>query len=142
MARYGTGQALLEKTAASESCVAASSGVEAAHRRLEREERRAGKARRDHAEACGVYRFLDDDPEAIRACEASASAAYDRALEARRHAAEASRDAEAARNRARSALTDAELAAARARDALRGTRRRVRWECGASPPAAIHGRTP
>ena len=45
MARYGTGQALLEKTAASESCVAASSGVEAAHRRLEREERRAGAAR-------------------------------------------------------------------------------------------------
>ena len=64
----------------------------------------------------------------FRACEVNASAAYERAAEVRRHAAEAFRDAEADRNRARSALTDAEPAASRARDALRDARRRGRRE--------------
>ena len=131
MSRYGDRPGSpLEETAASERYVAARSGVEAARLQLEREARGAGNARRDHAEARGVCRFLDDDSIRFRACEVSASAAYERTAEVRRHAAEAFRDAEAARNRARSALTDAELAASRARDALRDARRRVRRECG------------
>ena len=62
----GPARPSFKKRRPSEPCVAASSGVEAAHLRLEREERRAWNARRDHAEDCGVCRFLDDDPDAIR----------------------------------------------------------------------------
>lgn len=129
-ARRGTDLAVLEETAASQRYLAARGEAEAARLRLGREQRRAGNASRDHAEARDVRRFLDDDRDAVRAGEESASAAYDRALEACRHAADASRDAAAGRNRARSALTDAELVVLHARDALRDAWRRVRRECG------------
>ena len=129
-ARHGADLAVLEETAASERYLAARGEAEAARLRLGREQRWAGNASRDHAEARDVRRFLDDDPDAVRFCEESASAVYDRALEACRHAADASRDAAAGRNRARSALTDAELVVLHARDALRDAWRRVRRECG------------
>ena len=61
----GPARLSLEETAASERHVAARSGVEAARLRLEREARRAGNARRDHAEARGVCRFLDDDSDPV-----------------------------------------------------------------------------
>ena len=56
-----------------------------------------------------MCRYLDDDRDAVRACEGAASAVYERALAARRQAEEAARDASSARTRARSALTDREL---------------------------------
>ena len=129
MARYEVGAAALEEMAASERYIAAGSAFEAARLRREREERRAQYAARDHAEARGVCRHLDDDRDAVRACEGRAAAVYDRARAARRHAEQAARDASSTRTRARSALTDWELALSSARDSLRDARRRVRRGC-------------
>ncbi len=130
MARYGVGAAVLEETAAVERYIAAWSELEAARLRREREERRARHAARDRVEARDVCRHLDDDRDAVRACEGAAAAVYQRALAARRHAEEAARDASSAHTRARSALTDWELAVSSGRDSLRDARRRVRQECG------------
>ena len=129
MARYEVGTAALEEMAASERHIAARAGLETARLRREREERRARYAARDHAEARAVCRHLDDDRDAVRACEGRAAAVYDRALAARRHAEQAARDASSTRTRARSALTDWELALSSAGDSLRDARRRVRREC-------------
>ena len=130
VARYGVGEAVLEETAAGERYIAASSGFEAARLRREREERRVRSTARDRVEARDVCRYLDDDRDAVRACEGAAGAVYERALAARRHAEEAARDASSARTRARSALTDFDLAVSSARSSLRDARRRVRRECG------------
>ena len=130
LARYGVGEAVLAETAAGEHYIAARSELEVARLRREHEERRARYAARDHVEARDVCRYLHDDRDAVRACESAASAVYERALAARRHAEETARDASSARTRARSALTEWELAASRARDSLRDARRRVRRECG------------
>ena len=97
--------------------------------RREREDRRARYASRDHAEAREVCRHMDDDRDAVRACEGRAAAVHDRARAARRHAEQAARDASSTRTRARSALTDWELTVSSARDSLRDARRRVRREC-------------
>ena len=129
VARYGVGEAVLEETAAGERYFAARSELEAVRLRREREERRARYAARDHVEARDVCRYLDDDGDAVRACEGAAVAVYERALAARRHAEEAARDALSARTRARSALRDFELAVSRARDSLWDARRRVRRQC-------------
>lgn len=77
-----------------------------------------------------MCRYLDDDRDAVRACEGASGAVYERALATRRHVEEAARDASSARTRARSSLTDCELAVSSARDSLRDARRRVRRECG------------
>jgi len=129
MARYEVGAAALEEMAASERYIAARAELEAARLRREREERRVRYAARDRAEARGVCRHLDDDRDAVRACESRAAAVYDRALAAQRHAEQAARDASSTRTRARSALTDWELAVSSARDSLRDARHRVRREC-------------
>ena len=129
MARYEVGAAALEEMAASERYIAARAELEAARLRREREERRVRYAARDHAEARGVCRHLDDDRDAVRACESRAAAVHDRARAARRHAEQAARDASSTRTRARSALTDWELAVSSARDSLRDSRRRVRRWC-------------
>ena len=129
MARYEVGAAALEEAAASERYIAARAELEAVRLRREREERRARYAARDHVEAREVCRHLDDDRDAVRACEGRAAAVYDRALAARRYAEQAARDASSTRTRARSALTDWELAVSSARDSLRDARRRVRREC-------------
>ena len=84
MARYEAGAAALEETAASERYITARSEFEAARLRREREERRARYAARDRVEAREVCRHLDDDRDAVRACEGRAAAVYDRALAARR----------------------------------------------------------
>jgi len=129
MARHGVDAAAREEMAASDRFIAARSAFEAARLRREREERRAQYAARDRAEARGVCPHLDDDRDAVRACERRAAAVYDRAQVARRHAEQAARDASSTRTRARSALTDWELAVSSARDSLRDARRRVRREC-------------
>ena len=67
MARYEVGAAALEEMAASERYIATRAELEAARLRREREERRARYAARDHAEARGVCRHLDDDRDAVRA---------------------------------------------------------------------------
>ena len=128
-ARYEVGAAALEEMAASKRYIAARAELEAARLRREREERRARHAARDHVEARDVCRHVDDDRDAVRACERRAAAVYDRALAARRHAEQAARVASSTRTRARSALTDWELAVSSARDSLRDARRRVRREC-------------
>ena len=129
MARYEVGAAALEEAAASERYIAARAELEAVRLRREREERRARYAARDHVEAREVCRHLDDDRDAVRACEGRAAAVYDRTRAARRHADQAARDASSTRTRARSALTDWELVVSSARDSLRDARRRVRREC-------------
>ena len=129
MARYQVGAAAFEEMAASERYIAARAELEAARLRRERDERRARYAARDHAEARGVCRHLDDDRDAVGACESRAAAVHDRARAARRHAEQAARDASSTRTRARSALTDSELALSSARDSLRDARRRVRRGC-------------
>ena len=129
MARCGVGEAVIEETAASERYIAARSELEAARLRRERAERRARYAARDHTGERDVCRHLDDDPAAFRSCEGQATAVYDRAVAARRHAWEAVRDASSARTRPRSALSDSEQAVSSARNVLRDPRRRVRQEC-------------
>ena len=129
-ARHASDLAVLEETAASERHIAARSEADAARLRRERENRRAGRAARERAEAFDVCRFLDDDRGAVLACEGAAGAAYERALAAQRHAQDAARQADLGRNSAWSALTRAEEAVSRAMDALRAARGRVRRECG------------
>ena len=84
MARYEVGAAALEEAAASERYIAARAELEAVRLRREREERRARYAARDHVEAREVCRHLDDDRDAVRACEGRAAAVYDRTRAARR----------------------------------------------------------
>ena len=129
MARYEVGAAALEEAAASDRYIAARAELEAVRLRREREERRARYAARDHVEAREVCRHLDDDRDAVRACEGRAAAVYDRTRATRRHADQAARDASSTRTRARSVLTDWELVVSSARDSLRDARRRVRREC-------------
>ena len=104
VARYGVGEAVLEETAAGERYIAARSELEAARLSREREERRARYAARDRVEARDVCRYLDDERDAVWACEGAAAAVYGRARAVRCHAEEAVRDASSARTHARSAL--------------------------------------
>ena len=129
-ARHDADLAALEETAASERYITVRSEADAARLQRERENRRAGRAARDRAEARDVCRYLDDDRGAVLACEGDAGAAYERALAAQRHAQDTARYADLGRTRARSALTRAEEAVSRAMDALRAARWRVRRECG------------
>ena len=128
-ALYAAESAIRDETTVSDRYIEAHSEAEAARLRLDREEKRSRRPSTDRSDATALCRYLYDDRGAVRACEDRAEAAYDRARDARRYAADVVRYAEVAERRARSTLRDSERVVSRAENAVRDARRRVRQEC-------------